>query len=189
METLFFCFFSFFWFYGNLLLLSFFQVNLGGGINMVSTDQVPVKVEKTTVDINGYATQGEGVGRHQGFTIFVPDCLDGEKVLTRIELVKKNYARGKLLRVLQKSPQRIAPGCGIYGRCGGCQLLHMKYSGQLEFKRRRVIEVMERLGGFKDVTVHPVIGMDILGSIEQSSIPCRKRKGESSYWLLPERNP
>lgn len=161
METLFFCFFSFFWFYGNLLLLSFFQVNLGGGINMVSTDQVPVKVgDEITVDINGYATHGEGVGRHEGFTIFVPDCLDGEKVLTRIELVKKNYARGKLLRVLEKSPQRIAPGCGIYGQCGGCQLLHMKYSGQLEFKRRRVIEVMERLGGFKDVTVHPVIGMD-----------------------------
>ena len=62
---------------------------------MVDTDQVPVKVgDEITVDIHGYATQGEGVGRHQGFTIFVPDCLDGEKVLTRIELVKKNYARG-----------------------------------------------------------------------------------------------
>jgi len=128
---------------------------------MAEIDQVPVRVgDEITVEIHGYANQGEGVGRYRGFTIFVPDCLDGEQVLTRIELVKKNYARGKLLRVLQKSPDRVAPGCGIYGRCGGCQLLHMKYSAQLAFKRRRVIEVMERIGGFKAITVHPVIGMD-----------------------------
>ncbi len=127
---------------------------------MLQTDQVPVKVgDVITVEIHGYATQGEGVGRYQGFTVFVPNCLDGETVSTRIELVKKNYARGELVQVLSESPHRVTPACGLYAECGGCQLLHMDYSGQLEFKRRRVIEVMERLGGFKGITVHPVIGM------------------------------
>jgi 23S rRNA (uracil1939-C5)-methyltransferase len=127
---------------------------------MINTEQVPVKVgDEITVEINGYATQGEGVGRFQGFTVFVPNCLDGETVRTRIELVKKNYARGELIEVLRASPHRVAPGCSLYAQCGGCQLLHLDYPGQLEFKRRRVIEVMERLGGLKEITVHPVIGM------------------------------
>ena len=97
---------------------------------MLQYDQVPVKVGDTiTVEINGYATRGEGVGRYQGFTVFVPDCLDGETVLTRIELVKKNYARGELVQVLVESPHRVTPSCGLYTECGGCQLLHMDYPG------------------------------------------------------------
>ncbi len=124
------------------------------------TQLAPVKVGDTlTVAINGYATQGEGVGRYKGFTIFVPNSLDGETVVTRIELVKKNYARGELVRVVEPSPHRVEPACPLYAECGGCQLLHLDYEGQLAFKRQRVIDVMERLGGLKDVTVRPVIGM------------------------------
>lgn len=124
------------------------------------TQLAPVKVGDTlTVAINGYATQGEGVGRYKGFTIFVPNSLDGETVVTRIELVKKNYARGELVRVVEPSPHRVEPACPLYAECGGCQLLHLDYEGQLTFKRQRVIDVMERLGGLKDVRVRPVIGM------------------------------
>ncbi|HBG16038.1 MAG TPA: 23S rRNA (uracil(1939)-C(5))-methyltransferase RlmD, partial [Firmicutes bacterium] len=127
---------------------------------MAQTQQIPVKVgEEITVEINGYATQGEGVGRYKGFTIFVPNSLDGETVLTRIEMVKKNYARGELVLVLKDAPQRVEPACSLYALCGGCQLLHLNYQGQLEFKRQRLIDVLERLGGFKGVEVHPVIGM------------------------------
>ena len=127
---------------------------------MAQTQQIPVKVgEEITVEVNGYATQGEGVGRYKGFTIFVPNSLDGETVLTRIEMVKKNYARGELVLVLKDAPQRVEPACSLYALCGGCQLLHLNYQGQLEFKRQRLIDVLERLGGFKGVEVHPVIGM------------------------------
>ena len=107
---------------------------------MAEIDQVPVRVgDEITVEIHGYANQGEGVGRYRGFTIFVPDCLDGEQVLTRIELVKK-----------------ITPGVSSCGCCRNRPTgwrraveftaavavvsFHMKYSAQLAFKRRRVIE-------------------------------------------------
>ena len=65
----------------------------------------------------------KGSGAIRALPFLYPIAWMARQVLTRIELVKKNYARGKLLRVLEKSPQRMAPGCGIYGQCGGCQLL------------------------------------------------------------------
>ncbi len=127
---------------------------------MAQTQQVPVKIgEEIVVEINGYATQGEGVGKHKGFIVFVPDSLDGETVRTKIEMVKKNYARGELVAVLKDSPHRVEPACSLYTLCGGCQLLHLDYEGQLEFKRQRVIDVLERLGGLNNVQVNPVIGM------------------------------
>lgn len=120
----------------------------------------PVEVgQEVTVEIKGYANQGEGVGKHEGFTVFVPGSLDGETVLARIDLVKKNYARGELLVVFKESPHRTKPPCAIYGSCGGCQLLHLDYQAQLEFKHQRILDVFERLGGLKNITVHPVIGM------------------------------
>lgn len=133
---------------------------LEGTALALETTRIPVEVgQEVVVNINGYATQGEGVGKVDGFTVFVPGTLDGEKVRTRIELVKKNYARGELLEILETSPDRITPVCGIYNECGGCQLLHLDYKAQLRFKRQRVIDVLERLGGFKNITIHPVIGM------------------------------
>lgn len=120
----------------------------------------PVKIgQEVTVAIKDYAHQGEGVGNYRGFTVFVPGALDGEEVITRIELVKKNYARGSLVEILKASPHRVDPPCRLYGRCGGCQLLHLDYPAQLDFKRKRVNAVLERLGGFKNPPVRPVIGM------------------------------
>lgn len=120
----------------------------------------PVEVgQEVTVEIKGYANQGEGVGKYNGFTVFVPGSLDGETVLARITLVKKNYARGEMVLVFQESPHRTEPVCQIYGNCGGCQLLHLDYQGQLEFKHQRILDVFERLGGLTNITVHPVIGM------------------------------
>lgn len=128
---------------------------------MAGTNQAPVRRDQeVTVEIRGYATQGEGVGKVDGFTVFVPETLDGERVRTRIEFVKKSYARGELIEILRPSPHRVKPICELYNECGGCQLLHMDYPGQLEFKRQRVIDVLERLGGFKGLTVHPAIGME-----------------------------
>lgn len=116
--------------------------------------------ENVTVMISGYANEGEGVGRYQGFTIFVPEALEGEEVETQIELVKKNYARGRLLRVLKPSKERVAPNCGLYRQCGGCQLLHQSYKGQLKLKENRVRDTLARIGGLRHVLVHPVIGME-----------------------------
>ncbi|HHZ20643.1 MAG TPA: 23S rRNA (uracil(1939)-C(5))-methyltransferase RlmD [Firmicutes bacterium] len=120
----------------------------------------PVAVgDRLTVTIEGYAAEGEGVGRYEGFTVFVPQTLVGERVETEIELVKKNYARGRLLALQEASPHRVDPACSLYTQCGGCQLLHLSYEGQLTMKRQRVVDTLQRIGGLAEVTVHPVIGM------------------------------
>lgn len=127
----------------------------------MTTQVPPVQIgDRVQLRITGYATEGEGVGRVDGFSVFVPLALQGELVSAEIELVKKNYARGRLLELLEASDERVQPICPLFLRCGGCQLLHQRYDGQLSMKRQRVIDTLERIGGLKGVTVHPVIGME-----------------------------
>jgi 23S rRNA (uracil1939-C5)-methyltransferase len=121
---------------------------------------VPVKLgEKVELVIEGFGHEGEGVGRYRGFTVFVPEVLKGEKILARIVEVKKNFARGAVLEILESAPDRVAPLCRMAADCGGCQLQHVVYPAQLELKRQRVVDAVERIGGIKGVTVHPVLGM------------------------------
>lgn len=112
-----------------------------------------------TLEITGYGHSGEGVGRYDDFTVFVTGALRGEEVEARITEVHRNFARAKTLRILRPAPERVEPACALYGRCGGCQLLHLAYPAQLELKRQRVIDALTRLGGLADVPVHPTIGM------------------------------
>lgn len=102
---------------------------------------------------------GEGVGRYQGFTVFVPGALPGEQVRARIEAVKPAYGRGRLLAVLTAAEQRVAPPCPAFGRCGGCQLQHLAYPEQLAAKTRQVAAALARIGKLAEVEVLPTIGM------------------------------
>jgi 23S rRNA (uracil1939-C5)-methyltransferase len=111
------------------------------------------------IDITGMGYEGEGVGKIDNFTVFVQGALLGETVQVKIVKVAKNYAYGKLLEVLEASKHRTEPGCGIYKSCGGCQMQHMSYEGQLEFKTQRVKDVMERIAKLQDVVVHDTLGM------------------------------
>jgi 23S rRNA (uracil1939-C5)-methyltransferase len=111
------------------------------------------------IDITGMGYEGEGVGKIDNFTVFVQGALLGETVQVKIVKVAKNYAYGKLLEVVEASKHRAEPGCGIYKSCGGCQMQHMSYEGQLEFKTQRVKDVMERIAKIQDVLVHDTLGM------------------------------
>jgi 23S rRNA (uracil1939-C5)-methyltransferase len=122
-----------------------------------------INIEKNKdyiIDITGMGFEGEGVGKLNNFTIFVQGALLNEKVKVKIVKVSKNYAHGKLVEVISSSKHRTDPICSIYKRCGGCQMQHMTYEGQLEFKTQRVKEVMERIGKLEDVVIHPAIGMN-----------------------------
>jgi 23S rRNA (uracil1939-C5)-methyltransferase len=119
-----------------------------------------IKNRNYTVDISGLTSEGMGVARIEGFTVFVEGALTAEQAEIRIVKVLKNYAFGKLLRILKVSPYRVEPSCGVVKRCGGCQLQHMSYEAQLQYKTQQVRDAMERIGGFKDVTVYDAIGMD-----------------------------
>ena len=108
---------------------------------------VPVKVGDTVlVLIHGIGSSGEGVGRVEDFTVFVPFALPNETVKVTITTVKKTYATGRLLEVVIAADNRIEPNCELYGICGGCQLQHITYEGQLSLKTQKVKDVIERIG-------------------------------------------
>lgn len=119
---------------------------------------IPVKKgDCVEINITGLGSSGEGVGKYEGFTVFVQGALPEETVKAEITLVKKSYSVGKLLEILVKSPERVEPVCPIYAECGGCQLQHLSYKGQLEMKRAQVQAALSRIGHL-DIEAQPVIG-------------------------------
>ena len=107
----------------------------------------PVKFgNEVLVPIHGIGSSGEGVGRVDDFTVFVPFALPGETVKVAINMVKKTYATGRLLEIVTMAPNRIDASCDLYGFCGGCQLQHITYEGQLSLKTQKVKDVIERIG-------------------------------------------
>ena len=120
---------------------------------------VPVEKGQTyNIDITGLGHSGEGVGRYQDFTVFIPGALPGETAEVVITTIKKTYAIGKLSTIRMPSPHRINPACEIYSLCGGCQLQHVSYEEQLSVKRQQVVDAITRIGKLPDVVVHPTLG-------------------------------
>ena len=111
------------------------------------------------IEISGLGTSGEGVGKFNDFTIFVEGALPAEKILAEIVEVKKNYAVGKLIKILRESSERVKPFCKIYENCGGCQLQHLSYAAQLKWKRQQVIDAVERIGKIHGVEIFNTLGM------------------------------
>jgi 23S rRNA (uracil1939-C5)-methyltransferase len=75
-----------------------------------------------------------------------------------IVLQKKNYAIGQLQRVIKASPDRVVPDCPVYKQCGGCQLQHISYAGELKAKQQQVYDALTRIGHLKSIAVLPVLG-------------------------------
>lgn len=125
------------------------------------------------VEIGDLGQAGEGVGRAAGRVVFVPGALPGETVEAEIVERKRRWSRGKLVRVIEPSPQRTAPLCPAYEACGGCQLQHLAIGAQLEWKRRRVEEALRRVGGLR-AEVNPVLAAPATyGYRNKSSFPVR----------------
>ena len=108
---------------------------------------IPVeKNEEYIVEISSLGFEGEGIAKIDNYAIFIKDALVGEKVKIKIVKVKKNFAYGKLIEILEESKDREKPVCDIYKRCGGCSIQHFNYKSQLEFKKNRVKDCLERIG-------------------------------------------
>ena len=119
-----------------------------------------IKNEYYDMIIDDIGSAGEGIGKINGFTVFVEGALPGDKIRTKIVKVKKNYAFGKLISIEKKSEDRVEAECAYAGRCGGCQLQHMSYEAQLRYKTKKVRDCLERIGGLADIAVFQTIGMD-----------------------------
>lgn len=111
--------------------------------------------------ITGAGSELQGVARlADGRAVFVPGALPGEEVEAEIVREQERYAVARLLRVLSPSADRRGSDCPHSGECGGCQARHMSYALSLRLKRQRVIDALERIGGFKEPEVLETLGME-----------------------------
>lgn len=115
--------------------------------------------QEVEITLTGLNHAGQGVGRVQGLAVFVDQALPGETVQARVLTVHRNYATARLERILAPAPGRQKPVCSLFPACGGCQLQHLRYAEQLAWKRRQVVDALERIGGLRQVPVLPTLGM------------------------------
>jgi len=116
--------------------------------------------QQISLKIDDLGSHGEGVGRYEGFTIFVEGALPGETVRAQIIQLQKRYGRGRLLTIETPSKHRVKPPCHLFAKCGGCQLMHLDYGRQLEIKTGRVRDALQRIGNITDVNVSPCIASE-----------------------------
>lgn len=127
------------------------------------------------IEIDGLGHSGEGVGHLDGYAVFVDGALPGERVEVRLIERKKRYGRAQLIKVHKASKERSEPPCSVFGKCGGCQLMHLSYEKQLEVKTRRVIDALTRIGQIADPPVAACIGSDLsLAYRNKIQIPVRE---------------
>ena len=114
--------------------------------------------------ISDLAAEGEGIGKIDGFPFFVKGAVPGDEIEAGITKLKKNYGYARLIRIIKASPDRVQAPCPVFGRCGGCRLMHMSYPAQLAYKEKKVVETLVRVGGFDRDELYDkmdsIIGMD-----------------------------
>ena len=118
------------------------------------------KNDIVTLEIVDCGTDGEGIGKADGFTVFVKDAVIGDTIMAKIMKAKKNYGYGRLMEILKPSPYRVEPVCLSARQCGGCQLQAVSYEEQKVFKEKKLRGHLERIGGFTNLPMEPLIGMD-----------------------------
>jgi 23S rRNA (uracil1939-C5)-methyltransferase len=139
----------------------------------------PKRGEILSLTIDDLAYGGEGVGRADGYVVFVPGGLPGDRLQVRLVQARSRFGRGAIEAVIEPSPQRVEAPCPYFGRCGGCRLQHVAYPAQLAYKTKQVADALERLGGLRDVPLRPIIeAEEIFGSRNKMEFTvARPRRG------------
>lgn len=116
------------------------------------------------IEITDIGVNGEGVGKKDGYTVFVKDAIIGDVIEAKLMKAKKNYGYARLMKILSPSPDRVAPVCPMARKCGGCQIQEMSYKKQLAFKEKKVRDNLTRIGGVPetllDRIMEPIMGME-----------------------------
>lgn len=118
------------------------------------------KNDMVTVTIEDMGHDGEGIGKVDGYALFIKDAVIGDTVLAKVMKAKKNYAYARLMEIITPSPFRVEPLCASARQCGGCQIQALSYEKQLEFKKNKVCNNLKRIGGFTEIPLDEVIGME-----------------------------
>lgn len=142
---------------------------------------MPKKGETTEIRIDAMAYGGRGIGRLDGYVVFVRDTAPGDRALVRLIQKKRDHGEARLLEILSPSPDRVLPPCPYSGHCGGCQWQHIRYERQLALKHEQVCEAVARMGGIPFPLVH--------ASVPSRDVFAYRNKMEFSFsdrrWLLP----
>lgn len=132
-------------------------------IKKIDKDVRMEKIVKNTeciITIEDITSEGEGIGRADGFALFVKDTVMGDVVKVKVMKTKKTYGYARLMEIITPSPYRVDPVCSVARQCGGCQLQHCSYKKQLEFKENKVKNCLERIGKLEGFEMEPIIGME-----------------------------
>ncbi|CAG5451280.1 RNA methyltransferase [Streptococcus pneumoniae] len=123
-------------------------------MNLKVKQKIPLKIKRMGIN-------GEGIGFYQKTLVFVPGALKGEDIYCQITSIRRNFVEAKLLKVNKKSKFRIVPSCTIYNECGGCQIMHLHYDKQLEFKTDLLHQALKKFApaGYENYEIRPTIGM------------------------------
>ena len=123
-----------------------------------------IKNQIVTITIEDIGNDGEGIGKYEGYTLFVKGALPGDVAKVKVLKAKKTYGYAKVEELVTPSPDRVAPKCAVAGRCGGCQLQHLSYERQLAYKADKVKNCLLRIGGIEEERLNaitePIIGME-----------------------------
>ena len=118
------------------------------------------KNQEFVVDIIDCTAEGAGVAKLDGYPLFIKDAWMGDRVKIAITKTKKNYGYARVVELLEPSKERVEPVCPVARQCGGCQLQHVSYEGQLRFKQNKIANCLQRIGGFQEIPMEPIIGME-----------------------------
>ena len=120
------------------------------------------KNQEILLTIEDFTKEGEGLGKYQGFPLFVKDTVIGDVAKVSVTKLKKNYGYARLVEIIEPSQDRVIPPCPVARQCGGCKIQQLSYEKQKEFKWNQVANCMKRIGGFADIEskMEPVYGME-----------------------------
>ena len=110
--------------------------------------------------IEDLGVNGEGIGKVDGYTLFVKDAVIGDKVTVKVMKDNKNFGFARLMEIKEPSKDRVLPRCNVARQCGGCQIQCINYNEQLRFKKNKVYNNLVRIGGQSDFVMNEVIGID-----------------------------
>ncbi len=123
-----------------------------------------VKNQIVTITIEDIGNDGEGIGKYEGYTLFVKGAVVGDVAKVKVLKAKKTYGYAKVEELITPSKDRVAPNCPVAGKCGGCQLQHLSYSRQLIYKADKVKNCLLRIGGITEerlqAVIEPILGME-----------------------------
>lgn len=129
--------------------------------------------------ITDYTAEGQGIAHIEGITVFIPNAIAGERVLVRIEAVRKTWAAGKITELVEKSPHRVNRQCPVAKLCGGCDFWHMDYEEETRLKADRVKTCLNRLAGEKLDEVPILAAPDCRGYRNKAQYPVASKKGRA----------